>query len=69
MVRKLTLNYSWSVAKHLEFELDVRKMIYTVMILSLKRKETGKAIFPQSQLWKLPKEIIYLLFHFATIEY
>jgi hypothetical protein len=60
IVRKIDFDWpNWGPKTHLFFEEDERKAIRAIMILSLRNPVTGRAKYPQSLIFLLPRDLLF----------
>jgi len=58
----------WNTENHLLFPSLMKNQILTIMILSIKNSVNGNSYYPQSNLSRLPKDILFIIFQFLTME-
>ena len=63
-------NYSslplWNQLNHLLFRISTRNEIKTILILCLLNILTNEPKYPQTLFWKIPKDILYLIFQYIA---
>lgn len=57
----------WTTKTHHLFPISTRNVIITILKLSLLNTNTFEPKYPQSYFWKLPKDILYLIFQFIAM--
>ena len=57
---------NWSKENHHLFDISLKKQIFTIMILTIKKDEKGKLKY-SSIINTLPKDILFIIFNFLAI--
>ena len=59
---------NWSKENHHLFDISLKKQIFTIMILTIKKDEKGKLKYSSSIINTLPKDILFIIFNFLTFD-
>lgn len=62
-IKELSLPPIWNPTCHYRFPQHVREQIKTILLIAL-RDENGKAYHDEVMFYKLPKEILYVIFRY-----
>jgi len=65
-VVKIVTHFEWTPVNHRKCPLRVRQQIRAVMKLGLFHHFGGKPRHPTSQVWRLPKDVLYIIFQFVA---
>jgi hypothetical protein len=65
---KTTSHIVWSPQNHRKFSRPVRQQVECIIMLTL-IKPDGKPWHPESPWWKLPRDILYLIFQLVLDDY
>jgi hypothetical protein len=55
----------WAPSTHSLFPLQFRQVVKAVLMLGAKRQD-GTPFYPQTQFYKLPKDVVFLILHYAV---
>ena len=56
-----TLFQNWNPKYHKLFPLQIKQEIRTILLMSLIHPSTNRPNYEDSQFWKLPRDILFLL--------
>lgn len=56
----------WKPSNHLLFPISTRNAIITILKISLLNRITNEPKYPQTLFWRLPKDILYLIFQYIA---
>jgi len=66
-IRKIILNLIWTPKDHHQFDRITRHIIKSVMILNLNNPTTQNARHPECYFYRVPKDVLFIIFRFLPI--